>query len=148
MSKEKKILFYLRKDKYGWLSNFERAQQKVGYIVYDSNEHYYQSEKAKYDDYKDWIINAPNPFLAMIGGRSLRKKEMIDNWKSIKVNIMLKGLRAKFSQNGELRRKLLATGKATLHEDSPTDMFWGIKGKDMLGKLLIKVRKELRNEVK
>ena len=139
------ILFYLRRDDNGWASNFERAYQRINFVIYDSNEHYYQSKKGKYDEYKEWIMNAPNPFLAMKAGRSLRKKEMVENWDEIKVGIMLKGLRAKFNQNPYLAKKLLDTGDAILHEDSPTDMFWGIKGKDMLGKLLMQVRKELRD---
>ena len=79
----------------------------------------------------------------MKAGRSLRKKEMVENWDEIKADIMLKGLRAKF-KNPELRKKLLATGNLPLHENSPTDMYWGIKGKDMLGKLIMKVREEIR----
>jgi predicted NAD-dependent protein-ADP-ribosyltransferase YbiA (DUF1768 family) len=43
-----------------------------------------------------------------------------------------------------LKEKLLATGDAILHEDSPTDVFWGKKGEDWLGKLLMKVRDEIR----
>ena len=82
----------------------------------------------------------------MEAGRSLRKnKELIDGWDDRKVEIMLKGLRAKFSQSKMLREALLETGNATIHENSPTDMFWGIKGEDMLGKLLMKVREELKN---
>ncbi len=57
---------------------------------------------------------------------------------------MKNGLRAKFTQNSDLKEKLLATGNAVLHEDSPTDMIWGAKGKDMLGKLLMQIREELR----
>ena len=129
MIKMSDILFYSRGSYYGWLSNFERVYQKINGVLYDTNEHYYQSEKAKYDECKDWIINAPNPFLAMKAGRSLRKKEMKENWDKIKVDVMLKGLRAKF-QNERLKQMLLATGNTPLHENSPTDMFWGIKGKE------------------
>lgn len=144
MSEIKKILFYLRKEENGEFTNFWRAYQKIDDVIYYTNEHYYQSEKAKFDEFKEWIINAPNPYLAMIAGRSLRRKEMVINWNSIKRNIMLKGLRAKFNQNPKLAKILLDTGDATLHENSPTDMFWGIKGKDVLGKLLMQVREELK----
>ena len=144
MCKNKKILFYLRKDKNGWASNFERAIQIIHEITYRSNEDYYQITKARTKEISNWIKNAPNPYLAMVVGHGLRKKETKENWDNIKVDIMLKGLRAKFSQNEYLKEKLLATGNATLHEDSPTDMFWGIKGKDVLGKLLMQVREELR----
>ena len=144
MSEKGKILFYSRKKFGGWLSNFKRSPQIVNGVLYHTNEHWYQSSKAIDLDVWKWIKNAPNPFLAMKAGRSLRKKEMVNNWDEIKVEIMLIGLRAKFTQNIKLKQTLLATGDYTLHEDSPTDMFWGIKGKDMLGKLLMQVRDELR----
>lgn len=141
------INFYFRKEEYGWLSNFWRAKQHINDVYYKTNEHYYQSQKAKMIAEWNWIANAPSPFLAMIAGRALRKgKELKDDWEEIKVDIMLKGLRAKFSQNHELKEKLLATGDVIIHEDSPNDMFWGKKGKDMLGKLLMQVRDELRHE--
>lgn len=141
----KTINFYFRKKEYGWLSNFERAEQIVGTIKYKTNEHYYQSQKASRAVDFFWINDASSPFLAMKAGRSLRKgKELIDNWDNLKVKIMYEGLKAKFSQNENLKKKLLDTGDAILHEDSPSDMFWGKKGKDMLGKLLMEVRDELR----
>lgn len=139
------VKFYLRKEEYGWLSNFERTSQIVDGIIYPTNEHYYQSQKAKDRKVRKWIRKAPSAWLAMKAGRSLRPKEMVDNWDKIKTAIMIKGLRAKFSQNKTLKEKLLGTGNRKIHEDSPTDMFWGIKGKDMLGKLLENVRVWLRN---
>jgi len=138
----KEILFYLRGTEYGWLSNFERSNQLIN-INYPTNEHYYQSEKANNYTIRNWIINAPSPYLAMKAGRSLRKKEMTRDWDRKKILVMKKGLRAKFTQNEELKRMLIDTEDAILHEDSPTDMFWGIKGKDWLGKLLMEIRDEL-----
>jgi len=56
-------------------------------------------------------------------------------------------LKAKF-QDEELKQKLLETGDAILREVSKTDSVWGIgkkgNGKNMLGQLLMKVRKELK----
>lgn len=144
----KEINFYSRKKEYGFLSNFWRCKQIVGSEVYDTNEHYYQSQKANNLSSKDWIKNSPTPYLAMIIGRGLRPQEMVNDWDNKKVGVMLTGLRAKFTQNKELRQKLLDTGNAILHEDSPTDLFWGKKGKDMLGKLLMKIRDEIRDEIK
>lgn len=140
----KKILFYGRKDDYGWLSNFERSPQLVDGITYSTNEHYYQSQKARDIYYMTWIADAPTPYAAMKAGRALRPEELREDWEDVKYEIMLKGLRAKFSQNEELKCKLLSTGDFSIHENSPTDMIWGIKGKDMLGRLLMRVRKELR----
>lgn len=140
------INFYFRKDKFGWLSNFERTTVVVKEIHYPSNEHYYQAQKAKDMETHLWIRTAPSPYLAMVAGRGLREKEIVEKWNEKKVGVMLMGLRAKFRQNDDLREKLLATGDAVIHEDSHTDMFWGKKGEDMLGKLLMHVREEIRNE--
>lgn len=148
MSKKepKQILFYSRDETYGWLSNFHRSPQKVDGKIYPTNEHYYQSQKAKYPEDARWIAAAPIPFLAMKAGRALRKKKGLrDDWgEQVKIGVMLTGLRAKFGQNPELKKKLLATGDAILHENSPIDMFWGIKGKSMLGKLLMQVRQDFQ----
>ena len=63
---------------------------------------------------------------------------------------MLDILRAKASQHEYVRRKLLATGDRELIEDSWRDDFWGWganrDGLNMLGKLWMEVRTEIRNE--
>lgn len=141
----KEILFYSRDETYGWLSNFHRSPQTIDGVTYPTNEHFYQSQKANDKVTSQWIASAPIPFLAMKAGRFLRRgKSLRDDWgEKVKIEVMLRGLRAKFSQNPELRKKLLETRDAVLHENSPTDMFWGIKGKSMLGKLLMQVRCEM-----
>lgn len=146
------ILFYRRADHYGFLSNFWQAQQVVDGVPYRTNEHFYQSQKAKSPAASLWIRDAPTAWLAMKAGRALREKETVEDWQKIKVEVMLKGLRAKFSQNGDLADALLATGEAPIHENSTEetapggkpDRFWGIKGEDWLGRLLVQVREELR----
>lgn len=56
--------------------------------------------------------------------------------------------RAKFEQNADLRCKLLTTGDAMLVEGNTWgDTVWGVcqgKGENRLGKILMRVRKELR----
>ena len=168
------INWYYRRDEYGWLSNFWRAPQVMAvpayyiahggglpseYIDNDgptimtflSNENWYQANKAYHPATFMWIASAPHPYLAMMAGRALRPdssnplRRFRSNWDSVRTEVMLAGLRTKFAKGGELAGKLLATGKVALHEDSPTDMYWGKKGKDMLGKLLMQVREELRS---
>jgi ribA/ribD-fused uncharacterized protein len=79
-------------------------------------------------------------------------------WKRERINIVRAGSRAKFTQNPELREKLLATKGTTLVEASPYDKIWGIglaatdarakdpaqwKGQNLLGKILTDLRDEL-----
>jgi N-glycosidase YbiA len=144
MPENKDILFYTREGENGYLSNFARYKMVIDGKEYLTNEHYYQSMKAKDPLTREWIRNAPNAFLAMSAGRSLRPIEIIDNWNDKKADIMLKGIRAKFYQHKELAEELICTGEAAIHEDSLNDMYWGIRGKDVLGKLLMKVRHELK----
>jgi len=140
---EEDVYFYLRKEKNGCFSNFERAIQKIGDEEYSCNEVFYQSVKTNKKELSEWLKNAPIPYYAMVVGHNLRKEDMKENWDAMKNDVMLEGLRAKFSQNPDLKAKLIATYPARLHENSPTDLYWGVKGKDMLGKLLMKVRDEL-----
>ena len=57
-------------------------------------------------------------------------------------------LRAKVAQHEYVKRKLLETGDRILIEDSWRDGWWGIgpgkDGKNMLGKLWMEIRAELR----
>lgn len=147
------IRFYIREDPYGFLSNFWRCEQSL--VIrnmlrrFATNEHYYQSCKAKEMMTANWIGNAPTAYLAMITGRKLKPDEMVEDWEAIKVETMLKGLREKFTDTN-LRVMLLMTGDAILIEDSPVDMFWGGKlpeSKNMLGNLLMQVREEIKHEL-
>jgi len=139
------IYFYLKDEEHGWLSNFYPSEFRYSGLEFPTNEHFYQAQKANDMDFEKWIANAPNPFHAMLAGRNLRveKGEKDQNWEHVKLTIMRIGLRRKF-QIPLLREKLLATGYMPIHEDSPTDMFWGVKGKDWLGRLLVEVREEIR----
>jgi ribA/ribD-fused uncharacterized protein len=63
---------------------------------------------------------------------------------------MREALRAKFTQNLDLKKILLETGDAILVEYTKNDNHWGDSGdgsgKNMLGKLLMEVREELNND--
>jgi ribA/ribD-fused uncharacterized protein len=143
------INFYRRRDPYGWMSNFYPAQIKVQGRYYASVEHYYQSQKAVKPEMRMWIANAPTAYQAAMAGRALREDHgEIDprGWEIRKVPAMRRALMAKFTQHPDLEKQLLDTGDAILHEDSPTDLVWGKKGEDRLGKLLMEIRDELRRK--
>jgi hypothetical protein len=71
------------------------------------------------------------------------------DWKNIRLSVMLNLVRQKFS-DPELGRKVLETGDALLVEGNDWgDRFWGVdlksfEGENHLGKILMKVREELR----
>ena len=126
--------------KYRFLSNFYKANIVINDKEYSTVEHYFQSIKHAGTDLEEKIRLTATPMEAK---KLAWKREPPSNWGQIKDNVMLTALRAKFSQHPKLAKKLLDTGDACLHEDSPTDMYWGVKGLDRSGKLLMQVRDEL-----
>lgn len=143
------INFYLKDERFGYMSNFwplrDPIKDEYG-IEYWTTEAYYQAQKTSDGVIRKWISIASKPYLAMIIGRALREKDgLYPDWNDRKVNVMLEALRMKFKDN-QLSIQLLSTGYRVIHEDSQTDMFWGKKGQDMLGKLLMKVREEIRDK--
>ena len=133
---------------YAFLSNFYFSPMIIDNVVYTTNEHFFQAMKSLNPKERQAIVLAPTPGKAKCLGRkvSLRK-----DWEDIKEEMMLTGLRHKFS-NPELRKKLLATGNEELIERTTChDNYWGIcdcetcggQGKNRLGKLLMQVREEL-----
>lgn len=73
------------------------------------------------------------------------------DWDAVKVEKMRLIIHAKADQHEYVRRKLLATGDRLLVEGSWRDDFWGAgadgKGQNMLGKLWMELRSELRGWV-
>ena len=61
---------------------------------------------------------------------------------------MREAVRAKFRQHPSLRTLLLSTADAYIVEHSRNDAYWGDggdgSGKNMLGRILMEVREELR----
>lgn len=142
---EKPIYFYSKYEDYGWLSNFSPSPIIIDGHWYPTVEHYYQSQKTIDPEIREWISRAPKPYLAMAIGRRLRPEDgFLPNWEDVKLKIMRLGLERKFEMHDNLKRLLLETGDASIHEDSPTDKFWGVRGSDWLGKLLMEIREEIR----
>lgn len=69
------------------------------------------------------------------------------DWEAVKVSVMDKAVRAKFTQNSVLKNLLLSTGDKLIAENSPRDSFWGLgkdgNGRNELGKILMTLRSEL-----
>lgn len=65
---------------------------------------------------------------------------------------MRDAVRAKFTQHEACRRELLETGDAPLVEKTTGDRYWGCgtngDGKNMLGRILVEIRDELREGVR
>jgi len=130
-------------------SNFSKHTITVDKKVYPTSEHYYQAMKAKGTLLEERIRLAKTATIAKKIATSSEVVLPVD-WETIKEDIMLVVLRAKFTQNEECKTALLGTKNALLEERSPTDMYWGTgssrkggKGKNRLGILLMQIREEL-----
>ena len=145
---EATIRFYRTNDKYGCFSNFSRHAVEIDGVSWPTSEHYFQAQKYLDDKNRNDVRVASTPAEAAKIGRD-RNRPLRSDWESIKDEVMLTVLRAKFTQNASCRDCLLSSGDAYLIEDTSTsgDEYWGSgrsgKGQNMLGKLLMKVREEL-----
>jgi ribA/ribD-fused uncharacterized protein len=146
------IRFYRANEKpFGAFSNlFLRAVEFDGEI-YPTAEHAYQAGKAAKKAVRQWVLSAPNPALVAMAAHGLYSWDVVPNWATIKFDRMRRVLLAKYQQHEDLRRLLLSTGDARLVESAKTNnavnRLWGEvngKGQNMLGKLLMEIRAELR----
>lgn len=131
--------------RHGFLSNFTTARVTLDGYAYPSVENAFQA--AKVADPSD---RRPFLFCSAADAKKLgRRAELRPDWEEVKVDVMLGLLRQKFAEP-TLRAQLLATGDSVLVEGNWWgDTFWGVcrgEGQNYLGKLLMKVREELRAE--
>lgn len=135
---------------YRWLSNFHLGTVEYEDMTFDSVEAAFQAAKTT-DRTKRLAFCGPlAPGAAKRLGRSL---ELRPDWEQVKEQVMLDCLRSKFAAGSDLAKMLMATGKEELVEGNLWhDNEWGdckcyrcdhIKGKNKLGRLLMKVRDEL-----
>lgn len=143
-----------------FLSNFHPSVFTIDGVTFSSVEQYFQYEKARlFSDIEcmQKIMQTNNPKEQKFLGNSCKRYD--DNvWNLASINVMKKGLMAKFQQNEYLGKKLLATNGLYLAEASATDCKWGIgfglgnpqandlrkwRGQNLLGKLLMEVRDSL-----
>ncbi|CAN5536248.1 NADAR family protein [soil metagenome] len=130
---------------YRFLSNFFPATVEFEGITYPTVEHAYQSAKTLDMAERKRIAALPAPSDAKREGRKLKLR---DDWETAKFDVMETCVRYKFTHDADLRAKLLATGDAILEEGNHWgDRVWGVVdgvGENRLGKILMKVRSELR----
>ena len=78
------------------------------------------------------------------------KDKVRPEWDTVKKEVMYRILKEKAMQHEYVRRQLLLTGNRELIEDSWRDDFWGWgpnkDGQNILGKLWMEVRSELRRK--
>lgn len=141
--------------RYGFLSNFYPCEIVHQGIVYPSVEHYYVAMKCNGPQFMNGSQYTPIDFREMVAKiahpgtvkKLGRKISVRKDWNDKKLEFMNWAVREKFKDE-KLAEMLLDTGEEEIVEgNSWNDTFWGVcegKGQNHLGKILMKVRDELR----
>jgi ribA/ribD-fused uncharacterized protein len=141
------INFYHPTDEFGCFSNFARYSIHLDGKSWPTSEHYFQAQKFEDAHLKEQVRICKTPKMAANMGRD-RKNPLRGDWESVKDDKMRKAVRAKFTQHEDIRNILLSTGDAKLVEHTENDSYWGDggdgSGKNMLGRILMEIREELR----
>lgn len=158
---EKLVLFWTARDIF---SNFYHSPFKHDGKTFQWSEQAIMYRKAKlFNSPKhiiDAILNAESPQQCKKLGRSREIPFDNDVWETHRERVYYEVLRDKF-ELPQLKEKLLSTENKTLAEASPYDNIWGIgmgelavgvenpsnwKGLNLLGKVLMRVREDIRDE--
>jgi len=148
-------------DEYRWLSNFCEVDIEYEGIKYTSVEHYYVALKINEpqtfkvnDELIDFDVQEAREFVSKLETPGKAKKfgqkeiNIRKDWDSVKISIMEYGLRQKYSQE-PFKGKLIHTyPKKIIETNWWNDTYWGVcdgVGKNVLGKLIMKIREEIRN---
>ena len=159
------IGFFHEYEEYGCFSNWYHADFDYAGQHYENSEQFMMYHKVlmfgKYD-LAEQIMQTGDPAKCKkIAGQKFPEFDS-ELWEKTCFTIVKRGVKAKFAQNSDILKVLLETGNALLAECSPYDKKWGIgidindpqrfviadwKGKNLLGRVLMEVREELRQEI-
>ena len=144
---EPKIDFYQKYDAYGGFSNFSDYPFYLQDRYWRTSEHYYQAQKFKRNSK---MFNAIQQSKTATESKELAYSSEIhyDDWENKKMLFMYNALITKFRQNETLKKELIDTDKNYIVEQAVDDYYWGCgadgTGKNILGRLLMYVRDELK----
>lgn len=147
------------------LSNHYIAEQVVDNRLFNCNEQYYMHAKAiRFSDHDSArkILMEKDPVIQKKIGSNIAGFN--DNrWEECCIDVMRRGLTAKFQQNPDLKDFLLDTGNNFILEGNPRDKYWGTglsiydrriwkssawigSAQNNMGKLLEEVRRDINRE--
>ncbi len=160
------IGFYHPYDPYGCFSNWYPAEFDYAGKHYANSEQYMMYQKVAMfsrEDFADQIMQTSDPGTCKtIAGQPFDEFDP-NVWERTCYTVVKRGVKAKFAQNADILKTLLDTGTELLAECSARDRIWGIgidisdpdrtnvtkwKGQNLLGRILMEVREELRQELR
>jgi ribA/ribD-fused uncharacterized protein len=141
---------------YRWLSNMAEYPIQIEDKKYPTVEHYYQAMKAHEfePEIEEKIRTTPSTKAVKALGDKI-KNFIKESWDSKQLEIMKRGVRAKFIQHPELMKQLQETGDKQIGNSDARDSYWGIgtsenteksknpdkwKGQNHLGKIIMEIR--------
>ena len=137
---------------YSFLSNFYPCVIDLDGEAYPTVEHAFQAAKTENPDQRRSIRENQSAVAAKQRGKRVTLRP---DWDQVRFGIMETLVRQKFTRYADLREKLLATGDSELIEGNTwRDITWGAVwnqdkgrwvGQNYLGRILMKVRAELKN---
>jgi ribA/ribD-fused uncharacterized protein len=166
MGKNRTLSMKIAGNYYFFYTNFLSNWHRQSFIDPNTGIKFLTTEQAfmwyKADFFKDSSVRIElarfpiEPRTAKELGRLVRGYDEA-RWECVREAFMVYVNYLKYSQNPDLRQKLLDTGKLVLAEASPVDLIWGIglgekveeailineknwRGRNLLGKALMKVR--------
>jgi len=146
-----------------WGSNFSqwaKSSFEIDGVVFNTAEQFMMYKKALlFNDFKqaELIMDSSNPRIQKQLGREVSGFDS-DRWKKYCKSFVYEANYAKFIQNLDMLKELIATDGTTLVEASPEDKVWGIglaadnpkaqsrdtwEGTNWLGEILTNVRDEI-----
>jgi len=143
---------------YGWLGNMFAAPITYQCQIWLTSEALFQALRFEDVTIREMIRNNKSPMGAKMVAKpkEVKMKRVVEPMSEEDIDNMRLCLRLKFDQHSELREKLLKTGDHIIFEDvsarhGARHKFWGavltdngLDGQNMLGKLLMELREELR----
>ena len=156
----KVVCFHNPNEENGYLSNWYLSKFIVDDITYSSMEQYMMYQKAicfNDTEISEKILSTDDVSKIKRLGREISNYDE-NYWNGVRQIIVYEGLIAKFSQNKDLKNKLIETKDCFLAECAVKDKIWGIglsmsdpnrfnkdlwNGKNLLGYALMKVRDKL-----
>ena len=152
------------KGEFRTFSNQAEYPIQINDVRYPTVEHYFQAMKAKEfgdDEIYQKILKTPSGKAVKALGKKV-KNFIKESWDDKRLEIMMRGVKAKFVQHPELQKQLLGTGDKKIGEADARNSFWGIgtsestekskdpekwKGQNRLGKIMMALRDEFNPSI-